>query len=222
MTTVKRDWELPDLKTGIWKLETGNGTVGAMKHPPIILASVSPRRRDLLRQIVPEFGIVDSFATELHDASMAPRRLCEVNAERKAWLVAERYPDHLVLGADTLVFLDDEPLGKPSDLDEARRMLGRLSGRIHMVVTGVCLIHRSGARARLFSEATYVRFRVLSTEEIEEYLKLVPVLDKAGSYAIQQEGHRIVDRVEGSMSNVIGLPLESLRVALDQWGTAVA
>ena len=190
-----------------------------MKHPPIILASVSPRRRDLLRQIVPEFGIVDSFATELHDASMAPRRLCEVNAERKAWLVAERYPDHLVLGADTLVFLDDEPLGKPADLDEARRMLGRLSGRIHMVVTGVCLIHRSGARARLFSEATYVRFRVLTAEDIEEYLKLVPVLDKAGSYAIQHEGHRIVDLVEGSMSNVIGLPVEALRAALDQWGT---
>ncbi len=158
------------------------------------------------------------MATELHDATLGSRRLCEVNAERKAMSVAERYPNHLVLGADTLVFLDDQPLGKPTDLNEARSMLSRLSGRIHQVVTGVCLVHRAGARARLFSEVTYVRFHTLAPADIEDYLSLVPVLDKAGSYAIQQEGHRIVDRVEGSMSNVIGLPIEAVRSALERWG----
>jgi septum formation protein len=86
------------------------------------------------------------------------------------------------------------------------------------VVTGVCLVHQAGARARLFSEVTYVRFHTLAPADIEDYLSLVPVLDKAGSYAIQQEGHRIVDRVEGSMSNVIGLPIEAVRSALERWG----
>ncbi len=189
-----------------------------MNHPPVILASVSPRRRELLRQVLPDFTVVESMATELHDATLGPRRLCEVNAERKAMSVAERYPDHLVLGADTLVFLEDQPLGKPTDLDEARTMLSRLSGRIHQVVTGVCLVHRTGARARLFSEVTYVRFRTLEPVDIEEYLARVPVLDKAGSYAIQHEGHRIVDLVEGSLSNVIGLPVEAVRSAFERWG----
>lgn len=188
-----------------------------MSHPPVVLASVSPRRRELLRQILPEFGVVESLATELHDATIPPRRLCELNAERKAWAVAERYPEHLVIGADTLVFLDEEPLGKPADLDEARAMLRRLSGRIHRVITGVCLIHRQGSRVWMFSEVTYVRFRELGESDIEEYLKLVPVLDKAGAYAIQHEGHRIVDKVEGSFSNVIGLPVESVKAALDRW-----
>jgi septum formation protein len=140
-----------------------------------------------------------------------------LNAERKAWAVAERYPEHLVIGADTLVFLDEEPLGKPADLDEARAMLRRLSGRIHRVITGVCLIHRQGSRVWMFSEVTYVRFRELGESDIEEYLKLVPVLDKAGAYAIQHEGHRIVDKVEGSFSNVIGLPVESVKAALERW-----
>ena len=82
--------------------------------PPVLLASESPRRRQLLRDIVPEFDVVPSLATELADPSMGPRRLCEVNAERKALTVAGRFPGHLVIGADTLVFLDDQPLGKPS------------------------------------------------------------------------------------------------------------
>lgn len=182
--------------------------------PAVILASVSPRRRDLLRQVLPEFGIVDSLATELHDASLPPRRLCELNAERKAWLVAERYPDHVVIGADTLVFLDDQPLGKPADLNEARATLRQLSGRVHTVVTGVCLVHRARSRMHVLAESTYVRFRPLSDDDIAAYLERVHVLDKAGSYAIQEEGHRIVESVEGSMSNVIGLPVEAVRAAL--------
>lgn len=187
--------------------------------PGLILASVSPRRRHLLSGILPEFGVVDSFATELTESDLGARRLCELNAERKAWLVAERYPNHLVLGADTLVFLDGLPLGKPADLDDARRMLGRLSGRIHQVITGVCLVHRAGSRLQVFSETTYVRFRTLGPSDIETYLARVDVLDKAGSYALQEHGSLIVESVEGSHSNVIGLPVESVRRALEMWNS---
>ena len=188
-----------------------------MALPPFLLASTSPRRRELLREIVNDFEVVGSLATELHDASLPPRHLCEVNAQRKAWEVAERHPDHLVLGADTLVFLDQQPLGKPADLDHARHTLARLSGRIHSVITGVCLVHRRKNRMQTFAEVTHVQFKTLPEPVIEEYLREVPVLDKAGAYAIQQRGELLVERIEGSLSNVIGLPVEALRAALQGW-----
>lgn len=190
-----------------------------MKVPPLILASNSPRRIELLRQIVPEFFIVGSNATELSDRTIGSRRLCEVNAQRKAFAVAERYPDHLVLGADTLVFLDEEPLGKPADLGEARTMLARLAGRVHEVVTGVCLIHQHSARVQVFSDVTRVRFRALNDADITEYLARVDVLDKAGSYAVQEHGNLIIEAVEGSYTNVVGLPVQAVRAALARWGS---
>ena len=185
--------------------------------PPIVLASQSPRRMSLLRELVPEFRVNPSDATELHDPQMGIRRLCEVNAELKAFPVARQFPDHLVIGADTLVFLDDQALGKPADMDDARRMLRRLSGRIHQVVTGVCLLQASTRRMRRFSDTTHVRFRVLEESDITGYFERVQVLDKAGAYALQEEGHRIVESVEGSRTNVIGLPVESLRRELESW-----
>jgi len=185
--------------------------------PPVVLASQSPRRVSLLRELVPEFRVNPSDATELHDTKMGIRRLCEVNAELKAFPVARQFPDHLVIAADTLVFLDDQALGKPADLDEARSMLRRLSGRIHQVITGVCLVQASVRRMRRFSDTTHVRFRVLEETDIAGYLERVHVLDKAGAYALQEEGHRIVDVVEGSRANVIGLPVESLRRELESW-----
>ncbi len=188
-----------------------------MKLPPLILASQSPRRVQLLRELVAEFDVAPSYATELHDLTLGPRRLCEVNAERKALSVAERYPDHLVLGADTLVFLDGDGLAKPADLAEAKSMLRRLSGRVHEVVTGVCLVHRAAAKLRLLADTTYVKFRDLSDDDIAEYLRRVHVLDKAGAYAVQEHGELIIERVEGSFSNVVGLPVEAVRRALEQW-----
>ena len=185
--------------------------------PPVILASESPRRQELLRGIVPGFETVPSLATELQTSDLPPRRLCEVNAERKALTVAQRYPGHLVIGADTLVFLDGEPLGKPRDPAEAVAMLERLSGRIHQVITGVALVHREASRMQVFSEVTYVRFRVLTRDDIRGYLADVHTLDKAGGYAIQEYGDRIVETVEGSLSNVIGLPVEAVRAALERW-----
>lgn len=188
-----------------------------MTLPPLILASQSPRRVELLRQIVPEFHVAPSFATELHDLSLGTRRLCELNAERKALAVAERYPDHLVLGADTLVFLEGDGLAKPADLAEARAMLRRLSGKVHEVITGVCLVRQSAARMRLLAEVTYVKFRTLTDADITEYLRRVDVLDKAGAYAVQEHGDFIVERIEGSFSNVVGLPLEAVRQTLAAW-----
>ena len=188
-----------------------------MKHPPLILASQSPRRVELLREIVPAFEVAPSYATELHDISIGARRLCEVNAQRKAFSVAERFPDHLVLGADTLVFLDGEPLGKPADLAEARVMLSRLAGRVHEVITGVCLIHQRASHAKLLAETTRVKFHPLTAADIEEYLGRVHVLDKAGAYAVQEHGNLIVASVEGSFSNVVGLPVEAVRAVLQAW-----
>ncbi len=186
-------------------------------RPPLILASGSPRRRDLLSGILKDFAVVTSDVSEKHTTEISPRRLCELNAERKALAVAERYPAHLVLGADTLVFLDGQPLGKPAGLLEARGMLNQLSGRVHEVITGVCLVCQQAKRMRLFTESTRVKFRLLSTSEITEYLSRVHVLDKAGSYALQEHGSLIIERVEGSESNVIGLPMEAVRAALERW-----
>lgn len=161
--------------------------------------------------------MVPSLATELADPSLGPRRLCEVNAERKALTVAGRFPGHLVIGADTLVFLDDQPLGKPSGPDEAVSMLERLSGRTHQVVTGVAMVHRRSARMRVFSDVTYVRFHTLDRAAIDAYLDRVDTRDKAGGYAIQEHGDLLVATIEGSRSNVIGLPVDAVRAALAKW-----
>jgi septum formation protein len=109
-------------------------------------------------------------------------------------------------------------LAKPADLNEARVMLERLSGRVHEVITGVCLVHQAAAKAALFSDVTRVKFRDLTPEGIEQYLAKVHTLDKAGGYAIQEHGDEIVAQVEGSYSNVVGLPVDAVRAALENWG----
>ena len=179
-----------------------------MKLPPLILAFASPRRAELLRQLQPEFQIVPSDAEEIFDAHLSPRELCQINAHRKARAVAKRIPDALVLGADTLVFLDGEIMCKPRDLADARRMLAQLQGRTHQVVTGVSLIHLRGHRERLFAVSTGVTFRHLAGVEIDNYLSRMNPLDKAGAYAIQEHGDLIVSEISGSYSNVVGLPVE--------------
>ena len=188
-----------------------------MKLPPLILASASPRRAELLRQLQPEFQIVPSDAEEIFDAHLSPQELCQMNAHRKARAVAKRIPDALVLGADTLVFLDGEIMGKPGDLADARRMLAQLQGRTHQVVTGVSLIHLRGHRARLFAASTDVTFRPLTAAQIGNYLSRMNPLDKAGAYAIQEHGDLIVSEISGSYSNVVGLPVERVGAELAAW-----
>lgn len=189
-----------------------------MNPLPLILASASPRRVELLRTLVAEFQVVPSEATEVHDAALGVRPLCELNARIKAEPVARRHPGHLVLGADTLVWLEGRPLGKPADLAEARAMLEGLSGKAHEVVTGVCLRHDGSGRCEVFSDVTRVVFRSLDPGVIDRYLEAVPTLDKAGGYALQQHGDWLVESVTGSPSNVIGLPVEAVRTALERWG----
>jgi len=180
---------------------------------PIVLASASPRRRELLARAGVVFEVVHSPAEEIHDAEMDPGFLCELNAGLKADAVAMMRPDATVIGADTLVFIDGIPLGKPADLAEARAMMRRLSGRSHQVCTGVCVIVPGGAR-RLFHDLTEVVFRELGEGEIDAYFALVNPLDKAGAYGIQEHGERIVSEIRGSFENVMGLPVDKLIEAL--------
>jgi nucleoside triphosphate pyrophosphatase len=189
-----------------------------MKSAPLILASASPRRAELLKRLKLEFQIVPGTIAEIIDEQLSPLELCQLNAHRKARVIAKKHPDALVLGADTLVFLDGEIMGKPSDVTEARRMLGRLQGRTHQVVTGVSLIHLRALRERTFAVSTDVTFRPLSEDEINVYLSKMDPLDKAGAYAIQEHGDTIVLEISGSFSNVVGLPMEALREEIQAWG----
>ena len=188
-----------------------------MKLPPLILASASPRRAELLQQHRFPFTIWAPNAAELAPEHLTPREAALVNAHRKARLAAKRFPDALVLGADTVVCLGTRAYGKPATLADAERMLRDLAGRTHQVITGVCLIHSRGRRERLFAETTDVTFRPVSVHRLREYLSLIEPLDKAGAYAIQDHGDMIVERYDGSLSNVIGLPVERLREELAHW-----
>ncbi len=153
--------------------------------------------------------MVASPAEELHDAAIPLDELCEKNAELKALAVAGDYPEAAVIGADTLVWIDGEPLGKPKDLDEARAMLRKLSGQAHTVCTGVCVIFPGGKIER-FHELTAVRFRELDEETIEAYFERTNPLDKAGAYGIQESGEMIVEGIDGAFDNVMGLPVKRL------------
>lgn len=182
---------------------------------PVVLASASPRRRELLAQAGVVFEVVPSPAEEIHDASLKPEVLCEHNAVLKAEAIAALRPDATVIGSDTLVFIDDEPLGKPSDLGEARAMLRKLAGRVHRVCTGVCVIFPGGEK-KVFHGSTDVTFRPLDDADIDAYFALVNPLDKAGAYGIQEHGDRIVASIEGSFDNVMGLPVDLVVAALER------
>jgi septum formation protein len=188
-----------------------------VKLPPFILASASPRRAELLGHMDVKFQVLPSDAMEIYDAQLSPHELCQLNAHRKARTIAKKHPDALVLGADTLVFLERQIFGKPQDMDDARRMLSQLQGRTHQVVTGVSLIHLRGHQEKIFAAGTDVTFQPLTADQIKDYLTRINPLDKAGAYAIQEHGEKIIAEISGSYSNVVGLPVEKLREALAQW-----
>ncbi len=181
---------------------------------PVVLASASPRRRELLARAGVVFEVEVSPAEEIHDAMMKPDVLCELNAALKAEAVAELRPDATVIGSDTLVFIDDEPLGKPSDLEQARGMLRRLAGRTHQVCTGVCVIF-PGGKSKVFHGTTEVDFLPLDNAAIDAYFELVNPFDKAGAYGIQEHGERIIAGIRGSFENVMGLPVDLVVAALE-------
>ncbi len=185
--------------------------------PPLILASASPRREEVLREAGFEFRVMPAEVREVHYEQLTAGELCQVNAYRKARAVAKRVPDALVLAADTLVCLEAALFGKPADLEEAYAMLARLQGRTHQVVTGICLLHLRNHRQAVFAESTAVSFRPLDDAGIRQYVSRVNPLDKAGAYAIQEQGDLVVEKIAGSYTNVVGLPMERLRAELAAW-----
>jgi septum formation protein len=188
----------------------------------LLLASNSPRRRELLAQAGFAFENVSPRVRERFDVDLTLSELTLLNAMRKGISVARKYPDKIVLAADTLVALQGKVIGKPSDLADARKILGRLSGRVHQVCSAVFVCHLAGARSTSFSEISRVRFHRLSPSKIDNYFKKVNPLDKAGAYAAQGRGAEIIARIEGSFSNVVGLPIEQTIRVLREFGIAPA
>ena len=186
--------------------------------PKLILASQSPRRRELLMEAGYEFhlGIVD--VEEVHDAGAPILELTALNSKLKAQAASAKFPGALILAADTLVACNGEALGKPRDLDDARAMLSRLAGRTHEVATAVTLFCAEAEIDREFIVTTAVRFLPLDAAGIDAYLDKVHVLDKAGAYAAQDHAELIIAEITGSRTNVIGLPMERLAEELAALG----
>lgn len=159
--------------------------------------------------------MVPPTVDELSDESIGLVSLVLANAHAKALEVAPIHPGEIVLGADTLVWLDGRALGKPRNREDAREMLQNLSGRIHVVATGVHLLRWKPRQQVALHEITRVRFRLLDDAVIEDYLSLVDVLDKAGAYALQEHGEMLIETVEGCRNNVIGLPVNRVTSALE-------
>jgi septum formation protein len=173
----------------------------------LILASVSPRRRELLARLGVPFETVRPEYEEQHHPEEDPEATCRRLARGKAKQAARRFPEDLVVGADTIVILDDRVMGKPASLDEARRMLWALSGQTHLVKTAVALVCRDAEHRSVFIETTEVTFHHLEEDDVERYLSLDPPLDKAGAYGIQDWSGVFVQRVAGCYHNVVGFPL---------------
>ena len=183
---------------------------------PFILGSSSPRRRELLAEIIDNFSVVLSDAEEIKSHPNGLLALVQENARLKADAVAQKNPNQWVLGADTLVALGDEVMGKPKSRDEALSMIRLLSGQTHEVSTGLCLIRKEIDFEECRVETSRVSFKELKESTIEEYFREVNPLDKAGGYAIQTRADLIIEKFEGSHSNVVGLPVEMLRDWLEQ------
>lgn len=178
----------------------------------IILASASPRRRELMGIITPDFTAVSIDADETLPDNINPLTASEYLAEIKASAAAEKFPDSIVIGCDTTVICGGEILGKPKNKEECRRFMNMLSGRTHQVATGCCIIAKN--RKTSFTEITEVTFRQLSAEEIEEYISTDEPYDKAGGYGIQGKASLLIEKINGDYFNVVGLPVSRLNQAL--------
>jgi septum formation protein len=183
-----------------------------------VLASSSPRRVALLSEAGFEFEIASPGVAERFDATLTLRELTLWNAFRKGMSIAQTRPDAVVLAADTLVALDNPIIAKPADLREAAQILRRLSGRTHEVCSAVAIYQQTSGRSAVLHDVSHVRFRRLSNATIENYLAKVSPLDKAGAYAAQGSGAEIIAKIDGSFTNVVGLPMEKTVAALAKFG----
>src|SRR3954471_13462195 len=191
------------------RCENTAGKMTSMKVPHLILASASPRRAELLRSAGIPFTVDVADIAEHAKGGESPLQHAERLAEEKAEVVAKRNPGKIVLGADTIVVVDDQILGKPRDAADATRMLHLLSGRSHEVITGVCIAFAETGNPKLEtrSERTTVHFGQLSSDDIQKYIETKEPMDKAGAYAIQGIASRWIYKIEGDYANVVGLPV---------------
>ena len=189
--------------------------------PPLILASASPRRRQLLARLGVPFEVVVAGVAEFEDAGADPRHMVAHNAALKAEWVSARHPEALVLGADTTVFIDGVVLNKPRDLEEAHAMLMRLSGRTHTVYTGLAVRQANSGLRLDDGVASEVTFKPLDGAGIADYLSKVETLDKAGGYSVQDQTDLIIAGYRGSFTNIMGLPLEATKQILTRCGLPV-
>jgi septum formation protein len=186
--------------------------------PSLVLASGSPRRAALLAQGGFRFEIVLPRVAERLDPAFTLGELVLWNAIRKGMSVAQTRPDAVVIAADTLVGLDNQVIGKPTNLHEAAQMLRRLSGRTHEVCSAVFVCHQRAGKSAVLREISRVHFRRLSAAAIEAYLRKIDPLDKAGAYAAQGSSAEIIAKIDGSFTNVVGLPMEKTVTALANFG----
>ena len=195
-------------------------TVNVMTNPPpvLILASASPRRRELLAGLGLKFEVMIAEVAEHEAPDSDPREMVRHNAALKAEWVAARRPEALVLGADTTVFIDRTVLNKPRDLAEAKTMLRRLSGRTHSVCTGLAVRRRRDRLALEAGVTSEVIFKPVDDATIDRYFSLVNPLDKAGAYAIQEGADLIIAGWRGSYTNIVGLPIEETKQILTRCG----
>lgn len=184
----------------------------------LILASGSPRRRELLRAAGFRFEVIAPDVEEIAPPAFSIAEITTANATRKAIAVARAHPDRVVLGADTLVALEGEIIGKPADLEDAWRILRRLRGQEHQVCTSVCIHLLAEKRSECFAVLSHVQFRALTDDDIRNYFTKVDPLDKAGAYAAQGYGAEIISRIRGSYTNVVGLPMDETAAALRRCG----
>ena len=184
-----------------------------------ILASGSPRRKELLALIVPEYEVFPADIDETLPEGLAAEESAEFLALQKAAHVSEKFPGSIVIGCDTVVISEGEVLGKPADISDAERMLKKLSGKIHTVITGVCI--SCGEHREHFSCKTAVEFYPLSESEIADYISTGEPMDKAGGYGIQGKGSVLVKAVNGDFFNVVGLPVSMLKRRLDDFPKTV-
>jgi septum formation protein len=187
-------------------------------RPRLVLASGSPRRRQLLSEAGYEFEVVSVPVEELSHDWLSARELTIWNAARKAAAACKIAPSAVLLAADTLVAMDGEVLGKPVDFEDAVEILRRLSGRVHEVWTAVRIVDPARHRSQSFHEMSRVHFRSLDDRAIRSYLAKIDPLDKAGAYAAQGDGQDIIQNIEGSYTNVVGLPMEKTSRALALFG----
>ena len=182
--------------------------------PLLILASGSPRRCTLLRDLGLRLKIVPADVREIPHPKEDPVSFSKRMAQEKAGIVSSLHPNQWILGADTVVVLGGKIMGKPKDFQEAKRFLRLLSGETHRVITGFCLKNRALNRSHIQSVSTRVGFKPLSREEIDWYVRTGEPLDKAGAYAIQGKGAFCVKKIRGSYTNVVGLPVTEVLEAL--------